>query len=417
MKTFREFVLIAEDRMGERLGKMSDADFEQFLKGRTPGEAKTYRAKRATYTSSGSAGQGVRDAAQQARQGQPFNSRGRAGSPGNSQTGYATSRNAGGGRPTTGATPSGGTSTAAPSGGKFRIPRPTAGQAAVGALNVGLGALDYKQRRDAGQTRTQAGSGAVASSAGGQAGWMVGAKGGAALGSRIAGPRGALVGGVLGGITGSIAGSSGASALSDKLTGVNKAPTEKDYEKARQRYGMTQSRKVASQAKTYGATKGSALTGIGGPAKVDTKAGTLTSKGKTVKLASTQLVRDPKTGQQRVGDLAYKGGQAVYLARPSVASRDTGLGGAIRNISRATGIGGQKERDAAAAKKEYKTALKNTQTYTKGLGISTKSSTAQKLPGYGTAPKPAAKPAPKPQVAGGGMGGARGSGSSPSVKK
>ena len=153
---------------------------------------------------------------------------------------------------------------------------------------------------------------------------------------------------------------------------------------------VTQARQQSSKANVYGATKGSALTGIGGPTKVDTKAGTLTSKGKTVKLASTQLVKDPKTGQQRVGDLAYKGGKAVYLARGSVADRNSSL---LSRLSRSTGIGGQRERDAAASKREYGTALKSTQAYTKGLGISAKSATAQKLPGYGTAPAP--KPAPK----------------------
>lgn len=157
---------------------------------------------------------------------------------------------------------------------------------------------------------------------------------------------------------------------------------------------VQQSRQVASKAKTYGATKGSGLTGIGGPTKVDTKAGTLTTKGKTVKLASTQLVRDPKTGQGRVGDLAYRGGQATYIARASTASRDTGL---FSNLSRSTGIGGQRERDQAAAKTEYRTALKNTQAYTKGLGITTKSATSQKLPGYGSAPAPKPTPVPKPK--------------------
>jgi hypothetical protein len=179
-------------------------------------------------------------------------------------------------------------------------------------------------------------------------------------------------------------------AFKDKI-GYTKA---KEYKRMEDKVGVAgakgteatrDARQVASQAKTYGATKGSALTGLGGPAKVDTKAGTLTTKGKTVKLASTQLVRDPKTGQQRVGDLAYKDGKAIYIARASTASRDTGF---LSNLSRSTGIGGQRERDQAAAKSEYRTALKNTQTYTKGLGISTKSATAQKLPGYGTAPKP-----------------------------
>jgi hypothetical protein len=159
---------------------------------------------------------------------------------------------------------------------------------------------------------------------------------------------------------------------------------------------VQQSRQVASQAKTYGATKGSALTGLGGPAKVDTKAGTLTTKGKTVKLASTQLVRDPKTGQERVGDLAYKDGRAVYLARPSIASRDSSLSG---KVGRALNLGRfSKEAEQQAAKTEYRTALKNTQSYTKGLGISAKSATAQKLPGYGSAPAP--KPAPKPKPVG-----------------
>lgn len=263
---------------------------------------------------------------------------------------------------------------------KFRIPRPTAGQAAVGALNVGLGALEYKQRRDAGQTRVQAGSGAVSSAAGGQSGWMLGAKGGAALGSKLAGPRGALVGGVVGGITGSVVGSSGASALSDKLTGVTpKAPTEKDYEKARQKVGTTAARQVAAKSNVYGARSGSAVVGTG--AKTQTKA----------QLPKTMLLPGGK-----VGDLAYRGGKPVYLARASVASRDVGLGGALRNISRTTGIGGQRERDAAATKREYRTALASTQKYYKDIGVKnpakvtlkpTGNLPARPLPGYGKTKK------------------------------
>ena len=140
--------------------------------------------------------------------------------------------------------------------------------------------------------------------------------------------------------------------------------------------GVRSARQVAAKANTYGANKGSALTGIGGPTSVSqNKDGTgfmstgSGSQRKTVQLAKTQLVRDPKTGKQRVGDLAYKGGKAVYLARPSAASSDTTL---LSRLSRATGIGGQRERDAAAAKKDYRTALGNTQTYQKKLGITPK---------------------------------------------
>ena len=298
------------------------------------------------------------------------------------------------------------TTTTARKGG-MRLPKGV-GTTVSGALNVAGGAFDYKERRDVGQSRTQAGSGALATAAGGQAGWMAGAKLGAALPIPHPLAKGAAVIGL--GLAGSYFGADATSKLSDKLTGVTK-PSEREtlqrqaidkgkglkgLEKARQTSNIRDARKAST---AYGTKKGSALTGLGGPTKVDTKAGTLTTKNKTVKLASTQLVRDPKTGQQRVGDLAYKGGKAVYLARPSVASRDTSL---TANVGRALNLGRySKEAEQKAAKTEYRTALKNTQTYTKGLGISTKSATAQKLPGYGTAPAAKPKPAVKPAVAGG----------------
>jgi len=178
--------------------------------------------------------------------------------------------------------------------------------------------------------------------------------------------------------------------------------------------GVRSARQVAAKANTYGANKGSALTGIGGPTSVSqNKDGTgfmSTGSGlqrKTVQLAKTQLVKDPTTGKQRVGDLAYKGGKAVYLARPSAASSDTNL---LSRLSRATGIGGQRERDSAAAKKDYRSALKNTQTYQKKLGITPKPVVGPKIVGpkivgpkiVGTKPQPPISPA------GGGMGGRRG---------
>lgn len=185
--------------------------------------------------------------------------------------------------------------------------------------------------------------------------------------------------------------------------------------KASDTQGIRDARQVASQAKTYGATKGSALTGLGGPTSVSqNKDGTgFMSTGvgpqrKTVQLAKTQLVRDPKTGQQRVGDLAYKGGKAVYLARPSVSSRDTSL---TANVGRALNLGRfSKEAEQQAAKTEYRTALKNTQTYQKKLGVTPKPVVGPKIVGpkivgpkiVGTKPQPPISPA------GGGMGGRRG---------
>ena len=266
-----------------------------------------------------------------------------------------------------------------------RISKPTLGQVgagAMGALSVAGAGYDIydrtKQRQDQGERLRTAVPKAAAEAGGG----VAGAQAAATLAARVLpkNPYIAIPGTLAAGVAGYYGGAKGAESIVKKLESPF-GGGEKGYKTADHstRPARTQAQ-AAAKAKTYGATKGSALTGLGGPAKVDTKAGTLTTKGKTVKLASTQLVRDPKTGQQRVGDLAYKDGKAVYLTRASVANRDTGF---LSNLSRATGIGGQRERDQKAAQTEYRTALKNTQTYTKGLGISTKSATAQKLPGYG----------------------------------
>jgi hypothetical protein len=145
------------------------------------------------------------------------------------------------------------------------------------------------------------------------------------------------------------------------------------------------SREAAATSNAYGTRKGSALTGLGGSAPIiNQKNRTLTSQGKTAKLAPTQLIRDPKTGRQVVGDLAYSGGRPVYMARASIQSRnDTPLA----RLSRWSGIGGQRQADAQAARGEYRTALRNTQQYTRQLGISPQAATNQRLPGYGVGTK------------------------------
>lgn len=91
----------------------------------------------------------------------------------------------------------------------------------VGVLDAVFAAFDYKSRRDEGQTRLQAGAGALAGAAGGIAGWQVGAAIGASLGAGVLG-IGAIPGAVIGGIIGSIAGSSLFSGITDMITGANK---------------------------------------------------------------------------------------------------------------------------------------------------------------------------------------------------
>ena len=119
---------------------------------------------------------------------------------------------------------------------------------------------------------------------------------------------------------------------------------------------------AASGTKTYGGRQGSAVRGLGGPLKVDTKANTITTKGRTAKLPSTQILPGG-----RVGDLAYRNGKPVYLARASMAQR--GNQSLLARLSRATGIGGQRQRDAAALARERQTAMANTQRYRQQLGI------------------------------------------------
>lgn len=395
MKTFREFIVIAEDRMGERLGKMTDPDFEQFLKGRTPGEAKTYREKRAQFRTTKVSGEDIRGSRKtQTPPKQPTQTPPKATQtpPRSTQTPPKQSSSTPPPK-----TPTGGLSTQTkPPTPKGPGLRARLGKLAGPATNVAAGALEYKARREAGQSRQKAAGGAVASGAG----WAAGAR----IGAMVPGPvpvklAAAGLGGLVGGETASKAYDTAASATRptrqaiSRATGFDKfqqksalAKQGSGLQKAQQTVDTRAARQVSSKAGTYGATKGSAVTGIGG--------NTFTSRGKggsafmttgaggqrkTVQLAKTQLVRDPKTGQQRVGDLAFKGGKPVYLARPSVSSRDTSV---TARIGRALNIGRySKAAETQAAKQEYRTALKNTQQYQKKLGITPQAAKKQKLPG------------------------------------
>ena len=281
------------------------------------------------------------------------------------------------------------------------------GSIAGPAVNVAGAAMDYKERRDAGQSRQRA--------AGGAASQLAGYAAAAKFGAMVPGPpivkgAAALTAGAVGAETAGKAydylanKSRPARQAVAKATGFDKfqqknALTKQgsSLQKAQQTVDTRGARQVAAKVGTYGARQGSALTGIGGKTTTsrDAKGAAFMSTGvgkqrQTVQLAKTQLVRDPKSGKQVVGDLAFKGGKPVYLARPSVASRDTSLGA---RVGRALNIGRySKAAETQAAKQEYRTALKNTQTYQKKLGITPKAATAQKLPGRGVGP---AKVGPK----------------------
>ena len=287
------------------------------------------------------------------------------------------------------------------------------GNLAGPAANVAGAAMDYKARREAGQSRQRAAGGAASQLAGYAAAARLGAmvpgppivKGAAALGAGILGAEKA------GQVYDYVADKTRpARQATAKATGFDKFQQKNELMKnakpgnswqalgrAQQTVDTRAARQVAAKSGAYGTRQGSALTGIGGKTTTskDAKGNAFMSTGagsqrQTVQLAKTQLVRDPKTGKQVVGDLAFKGGKATYLARPSVASRDTSLGA---RVGRALNIGRySKAAETQAAKQEYRTALKNTQTYQKKLGITPKAATAQKLPGRGVGP---AKVGPK----------------------
>ena len=185
MKTFKDFLKEeVSTRMAERIGKMSDAEFKQFMKNRYGPEADSFRAARASYGSSGTAGQGVRDAQQAARNAQ---------------------QSGGSKPPSTPKPPSG----APRPGGGLKGLRNVAGRVANPAINTYLAYDDYKQRRDQGQSQVQAAGGALS----GWGGFAAGSKASAtALAPLAAAPfpgarplygLGVLGGGVLGSMGGS----------------------------------------------------------------------------------------------------------------------------------------------------------------------------------------------------------------------
>lgn len=96
-----------------------------------------------------------------------------------------------------------------------------------------LAAVDYKDRRDQGQSRVRAGGGALSGAAGGWAGAKAGGTAGATLGTAIAPGIGTAVGGLLGGALGGTAGYLGGNALHDAAYRPAPKRTQSQQEKNR----------------------------------------------------------------------------------------------------------------------------------------------------------------------------------------
>ncbi len=307
-----------------------------------------------------------------------------------------------------------------------------------GALQAAFAAMEFNDRKQAGQTTAQAGLGAAGSSLGGSVGWMSGAKAGALLGGAIgamfggvgAGP-GAAVGAIVGGLAGGFGGASLGGKLADDVSGVN----------------------VAKERMSRG--------GIGGGIKGGFGLKKESAKDQFKNAPKTMVMTDDK-GRPFVGHKAMKKGQLTYV-RPSKPG--TGTTNPLEMLGRMINPGAYKDSDARLAMKNQKIAMvnalerfqaqgmapdaqarmmkkmggnlkdvqndlkyrKNTQNLIKqgklkpdGTQYTAREKMRMSISGSQTRKspvKPKPKPKPKPYTpAGGGMGGGRGSGSNPSTK-
>ncbi len=356
MKTFKEFI---SEAAGSGFAKMSDADFERWVKS-NPSAAE--KARKVRETAQRNSGQGTYQKTGQSR------------------------------------TPPSGGGTKPPRKPGFKMPnvkvpqgaKQVVGRSAGPALTAVDAALTYKGRRSEGETRKRAAAGTAAQVGTGLAAAKAGALGGASIGGAVGGPIGAGIGGVVGGIGGYAAGSEVGKRAFDTAAGATQRQKQTMATANRQRQA------------------GGALVGTGGKTTFDTKKNTMTTGGKTVNLAKTSVVKDPTTGKLATGHLAYKGGQAVYkrTADPSTLAKTSS--NPLERIGRTINPSAYKQSDELKRQQSLKQAAASDIKRQQALGVKgSQNLVGPKIVGSPTGYNPA----------GGGMGGRRGSGSSPSVKK
>jgi hypothetical protein len=182
------------------------------------------------------------------------------------------------------------------------------------------------------------------------------AKGAVVAAGGALGGAGGSVAGPVGTIGGATAGSMAASKAFDVAAGAN----------AKERKAMA----TANRQKQAG----SAVKGIGGKTTFDTKKNTITTgsgaQRKTVGLAKTGVVQ--RGGQSVAGNLAYKGGKAVYKAGPSAQSLAKTSSNPLERVGRSLFAGAYKKSDAANAAKKLATARASDAARNKALGVKSK---------------------------------------------
>jgi hypothetical protein len=116
---------------------------------------------------------------------------------------------------------------------------------------------------------------------------------------------------------------------------------------------------------------GGAIKGIGGKTTFDTKKNTITTgtgaQRKTAQLGKTSVITGPG-GKQEVGNLAYKGGKAVYKRSDTKSLAQTSSN-PLERIGRSLFAGAYKKSDAANAAKKLATARQSDAARNKALGV------------------------------------------------
>jgi hypothetical protein len=260
-----------------------------------------------------------------------------------------------GGKPPTSTPPSGGkppTSTP-PSGGKPPTSTPPSGApsaAKTATKSVGKGIL-----RGAGKLIGPASAAIdVADERSKGSGWLRSLAKGAtvAAGGALGGAAGTAAGPV-GTVVGAGAGSMAASKAFDVVAGKNARERAADRVANRQRQA------------------GTAVKGIGGKTTFDTKKNTITtgtgSQRKTAQLGKTSVISGPG-GKQEVGNLAYKGGKAVYKRSDTKSLAQTSSN-PLERIGRSLFAGAYKKSDAANATKKLAVARQSDAARNKALGV------------------------------------------------
>jgi hypothetical protein len=225
--------------------------------------------------------------------------------------------------------------------GKFAKIGKLAGPASA-ALDTALSTADERSK-GSGWARSLAKGATVA--AGGVLGGTAGAIGGGGVGSAVLGTAGALAGGAA------------AEKAFDTVAGANAKERKAMATANRQRQAGTSVKGIGGQT-SFSQKK------PGGPAFMSTGVGKQRS---TVQLAKTGVVQ--RGGQSVAGNLAFKGGKAVYKAGPSAQSLAKTSSNPLERVGRSLFAGAYKKSDAANAAKKLATARQSDTARNKALGV------------------------------------------------